>query len=149
MNHYKARQVDPASGRPDAGKWRYTCENDGRIWTSGACSRFQTCTACDGHSAISTDPCSTCNGRGFTDVGECPGHDTPDEAYIHQTDWLLSRTRFDQSLANEQRRCQVCGEWTQGLASVDHYSFVLCDGHRTREHVAALFGGAGESWGSW
>jgi len=37
MNYYSARQVDPALDRPDAGKWRYTRMNDGRVWPEGAC----------------------------------------------------------------------------------------------------------------
>jgi hypothetical protein len=38
MNYRQARQVDPATSRPDAGKWRWTCMNDGVIWADGACA---------------------------------------------------------------------------------------------------------------
>ncbi|HWP38370.1 MAG TPA: hypothetical protein VNL18_12535, partial [Gemmatimonadales bacterium] len=37
MNYYEARQVDPNADRYDAGRWRYTCRNGGRVWPVGRC----------------------------------------------------------------------------------------------------------------
>lgn len=54
MNYYQARQVDPTADRPDAGKWRFTCMNDGQVWPVGPCR------------------------------DDCPdGHDTPEDASQH------------------------------------------------------------------
>ncbi len=35
MNYHQPRQIEPTADRPDAGKWRYTNMNDGRVWTEG------------------------------------------------------------------------------------------------------------------
>lgn len=159
MNYDKARQVDPDSDRPDAGKWRYTSSNR-RTGThaTGACSPFQSCTACNGwgghwkEESRTREPCEACSGKGAIDMGEhaCPGHDTPEEANAHQTDYLLARRR-EGTMANQQQRCQApgCEAWTQGFVEVGRASlFVLCDEHRTRDVVAELFGTVGEVWHS-
>lgn len=122
MNYYSARQVDPNTDRPDAGKWRYTRRNDGRIWPVGYCT-------------------------------DCPGHDTREEAYEHQTAYLLDHIFFDGELVDTKHPCAVdgCQEWTDRFAEVDRPGrmFMLCDQHRNRDTVAALFGGAGNSISSW
>lgn len=123
MNYYEPRQVNPESDSPDAGKWRYTCSNR-RTGTYAV---------------------------GYCAEG-CPGHDDKEGAYAHQTAYLLDRKmRLDATMADQQRRCEWegCGEWTQGVAEVEHRTWTLCDEHRTRENVAALFGSVGDSFGSW
>ena len=122
MNYHQPRQIDPVSDRPDAGRWRYTCMNDGKVWAEGYCAEG------------------------------CPGHDTKDGAYEHQTAYVLDHAWLDGQMKNQQKRCEAegCGEWTQGFAEVDHASiFHLCDQHRTREVVAAIYGSVGDSFGSW
>ena len=121
MNYHQPRQVDPNADRPDAGKWRYTNMNDGRVWAEGYCA-------------------------------ECPGHDTKDGAYEHQTQYVLDRVmRLDGQDPHVKRQCAVegCEEWTHGFADVDMSVFFLCDEHRNRETVAALYGSVGDSFGSW
>lgn len=122
MNYHEPRQVNPDSGRPDAGKWRYTNMNDGRIWPEGYCAEG------------------------------CPGHDTKDGAYEHQTQYMLDHARYDGRMGDVRRKCEAegCEEWTDAFAQVGHLQmFVLCDEHRTRGVVAGLYGTCGDSFGSW
>jgi hypothetical protein len=118
MNYYAAREIQDESGR-GTGRWHYTCRNDHRIWPVGYCNEG------------------------------CPGHDTPEEANQHMTAYVLD-TGIDlsRSLSNEQRKCEVCGAWTQGVAEVRGPwcvpdSYVLCDEHRTDAKVRELFGDVG------
>jgi len=104
------------------GKWDYTCRNDGRIWPVGYCAEH----------------------RGT--------HDTAEEAQECYKRYMLdTRLRFDVRLKGHKRQCEAegCEEWTQGLASLGGLdAFVLCDEHRDREHVEALYS-VGESWSSY
>ncbi len=55
---------------------------------------------------------------------------------------------------DQQRKCEVCGAWTQLCAQVGHVDVVyLCEQHRTSEGVLQarphLMEPAGDSWGSW
>lgn len=109
MNYYQPRQVDPTADRPDAGKWRYTCMNDGRVWPVGNCSPYRTCTACHGASVVRGPEysCEGCGGKGYITVDDpCPGHDTPSGAYQHQTQYLLDNEMdLTRALSDQQRRC--------------------------------------------
>jgi len=91
MNYDQARQVDPSSDRPDAGKWRYTRMNDRQVYAIGSCSPFDNCPDCDGMPAMcrpGRPVCTTCEGRGLVDsANPCPGHDTPEEAERHYYEW--------------------------------------------------------------
>lgn len=141
MNYYQARQVSADAEREDAGRWRYTCMNDGQIWAVGYCA-------------------------------DCPGHDTPEEANEHQTQYVLDhRLRLDGTWSDSQHRCEafipiggvnisglltsppsgqrLCGKWTDRFADCDHRTFNLCDRHRNREMVARLLGTIGSSVSSW
>ncbi len=150
MNYSQPRQIDPASDRPDAGKWRYTTMNDGRVWEEGYCSPWVTCPDCEGQSVLGGHECLRCDCKGVILADDpCPGHDTKAGAYEHQTQYVLDKKlRLDGRLVDEQRPCLICREWTQGVAHVEHQSFVLCDVHRTREQVADLFGLVGDSFGT-
>lgn len=64
MNYFEPRQVLPNADRPDAGKWRYTCQNDDRVWEVGYCAQG------------------------------CRGHDDPEGAYEHQRQYELDNARF-------------------------------------------------------
>lgn len=102
-------------------KWDYTKMNDGKVWPVGYCGE---------------------SGGGH--------HDDADSARECYTKYLLDkRMRLDLQSADAQHRCEICGEFTQGHAEVDHRTFTLCDAHRTREHVAALFGTVGQSTSSY
>lgn len=129
MNYYLPRQVDPKAERPDAGKWRYTCMNDGKVWPVGYC------TDCPGHETEQ----------------EARQHYTDYE--------LNETLNLDGEYADQQLRCEArlslglagpdapkCGAWTNRFASLGPgrmVSFTLCDKHRNRENVADLYGTVG------
>lgn len=151
MNYYQPRQVDPESDRPDAGKWRYTKMNDGKVWAVGYCAEG------------------------------CEGHDTPEGAYEHQTQFVLDHEiRLDVRINDQQLRCVAptnrrfvpadkllaggvitgadareaevvkCGEWTGTVAEAGMLrQWPLCDEHRNREVVAKLLGTVGDEISSW
>lgn len=85
----------------------------------------------------------------FRDKYHTDGHETKEEAYVCYTEYLLDqRLRLDLTDSNQQEKCVVCEEWTQGRAEVDHRMFVLCDEHRTKEEITKLFK-CGDSFGSY
>lgn len=101
------------------GKWHYTLMNDERIYPIGRCREHE-------------------------------GHDTPEEAKACYKSYLLdTKLRFDSKLADTLQHCEVCGEWTDGLATIPTTTWqaALCDAHRIREEVEKLFY-VGESWES-
>lgn len=120
MNYYQPRELKGSDGKGN-GLFHYTVRNDNRIFAVGYCAEG------------------------------CDGHPTEEAARRHYTEYLLdNRLQLDLQLTGQQRRCEVCGEWTQGLARVDHSSsWPLCDQHRTREAVAVLFGTVGDMISSW
>lgn len=87
---------------------------------------------------------------------DCPGHDTKEGAYEHQTQYMIDHASFDGQWAETQYRCQAdvppdnekCGQWTDRFASVGNRTYNLCDVHRTRETVMALYDSVGDSFGS-
>lgn len=133
MNYLKPRQVDPSADRDDAGKWRYTCMNDGRVWPVGYCAK------------------------------DCPGHDTPEEANAHQRDYELDNAVFTEGPsvdeALDRYRCQArandadepsqCGKLTTSVARVGSYQRIsLCVDHLNRDGLATAYEGPGEVWAS-
>jgi anaerobic ribonucleoside-triphosphate reductase len=101
-------------------KWKYVMFNDNKCYLVGYCA---------------TD--------------KCEGHNTEKEACEHYRQYLLdTRLRYFTE-NNEQRKCKVCGEWTQGRATIDMEIFDLCPTHQTREVVETLYGKVGECWSSY
>jgi hypothetical protein len=95
-----------------------------------------------------------CDG-GFEDEGV--GHATEDEAYRHMRQRELERLHLDVMLGdwsgcrapmNEGGRCDVP---TKGAVEIPpcHFLEPLCDLHRTRETVEAMWPGPGDWSGSW
>lgn len=150
MNYHQPRQIQDG---PLAGKWHYTVMNDGQIWPEGYCSKFRECPDCHGGSVFASDPalaCSTCSNAGVIEVEPCPGHDTKQGAYEHQTQYLLdNKLRLDGQYANAQYHCEICQAWTDRFAEIDDRPYTLCDEHRTREVVTELFGTVGDSVSSY
>jgi len=67
------------------------------------------------------------------------GHATKEEAAECYKQYLLDhRLQFIKDVS-AQRMCEVCKEWTQGIAEIDACILALCDRHQTREDVARLF----------
>lgn len=156
MNHQHAAELVDADGNPK-GIWHYV-ESNRREGTHaiGYCSPWEACPNCAGRSALG-DPrysCERCDSKGIVPAADpCPGHATPEEAAEHYRQYLLNeRLRLDIALSTDvQMRCNAdgCEAWTQHAAGLGPYStWPLCDEHRTRETVDALFPSVGESWGS-
>jgi hypothetical protein len=120
MNYDQPRQVADGSG------WHYTRMNDGEVWALGYC-------------------------REHLDQP----HATEDEARDCYTRYLLDHDlRLDGlAYADMRKQCEAtisgarCEIWTDKFADIRPWgpSWTLCDEHRTREVVAALFGTAGDS----
>lgn len=87
--------------------------------------------------------------RSFEDKYHTHGHDTKEEACQCYKEYMLDhRLRLDGKDNSCQRKCEKCGEWTQGFAEVGCYQlWFLCDEHRNREVVSELYK-VGESWES-
>lgn len=80
------------------------------------------------------------------------GHETAQEAADCYKDYLMDhRLQFSRGSNNTQRKCKVCGEWTQKWAQIDAYEIMhLCDKHLNRESVEKLYtlSGEDEMWSS-
>ena len=124
MNYRQARQVDPTADRPDAGKWRYTNMNDGKVWADGACR------------------------------DDCPGHATPEEAYEHQRQHLIAALVLSRLSDDEARyepgKCAICPAVAAFVASCGVHDMPLrvCETHATVACVAPLVH-VGVSVSSW
>lgn len=78
------------------------------------------------------------------------GHATEAEAYDCYLEYLLDhQVRFHRGNASLQRRCQVCGEWTEKWVDAVYSFFYLCDQHNNREEVKKLMQPLGEMWSSY
>jgi hypothetical protein len=70
------------------------------------------------------------------------GHGTAEEAYAcYQRFGLDQELQLNREHPDEQRRCMVCGVWTNRYASLGDETerqFDLCDSHRTRPYVEQL-----------
>jgi ferredoxin len=93
----------------DTGLYHYTCTNGNHSYAVGYCA------------------------------SGCPGHATPEEAFEHYRQYILdTRVNYDGLDQNTQRKCAVCGEWTQHFALVESRRYPLCDAHRNREELDKL-----------
>ncbi len=88
--------------------------------------------------------------------GEGVGHSTEAEAYAHMRERLLPKLRLDvkfgdwsgcRALVGED----ICDQPTKDGAEIPpcHFLEPLCDRHRTRETVEAMWQGPGDWHGSW
>ncbi|HEY3363928.1 MAG TPA: hypothetical protein VGK74_02595 [Symbiobacteriaceae bacterium] len=135
MEIYQALELMDENGKP-TGLYHYTCSNSRGAHPVGHCSPWETCPECKGQSWMRSDfTCEKCGNKGVVrKENPCPGHATSAEAEEHFRQYQLDHARFDgQMRANEQRKCEVCGTWTQGVAIVGDDSHDLCDAHRNRE----------------
>lgn len=100
-----------------SGLWHYTVANDDRVYPVGYCAQ------------------------------ECAGHATPEEAQEHYRLYLLDNARYDGVRTNEQKKCAVCGAWTQRFASIPMVMeiYVLCDDHCNRETLDMVMHRVGQS----
>ena len=135
MNYYEAKQ------RTD-GRWDYTRNNHG----VGYCREY--CEIDLGVVHISESEQEEY--RATADKHHTDGHETEEEARECYREYLLDhRLMLNRKMENEQRKCQVCEEWTQGFAEIDQRLFTLCDQHNNREAVETLFEAPHIAWSSW
>jgi hypothetical protein len=95
-----------------------------------------------------------CDGASLEDPGV--GHATEAEAYAHMRERLLKRLDLDGKLG-DWSGCRApagdgrCDTPTKGAAQIPpcHFLEPLCDEHRTREIVEAMWSGPGDWSGSW
>jgi hypothetical protein len=108
---YAAR---PLKDGPNAGKFHYTVSSDEEGW---------------------------CHATGYCADG-CPGHETREGAEQHYEQYILDHhLKLDGVDKESQKKCCVCGSWTQGRAyftGEEYREYPLCDEHRTRGNVEAL-----------
>ncbi|MET7944359.1 hypothetical protein [Streptomyces sp. NPDC005302] len=84
------------------------------------------------------------------------GHDTADEAYAHMRTVLLDRLDLERQ-SGDWSGCtapvngRICDTPTKHVASIPpmHFQEALCDEHRSRETVEAMWEGPGDWSGSW
>lgn len=88
------------------GKWRYTCMNDGLIWAEGYCKER----SCE--------------------------HATAEEAAACYREWLLDKKLMRREATSQQRRCEVCNEYTSRFVEIGHETFWLCEKHDGRDECA-------------
>lgn len=85
------------------------------------------------------------------------GHDTAEEAYAHMRTVLLEKLDLDRGQLADWAGCRApsdderCDVPTKRVASIPpcHFDEPLCDEHRTRETVEAMWQGPGDWSGSW
>jgi hypothetical protein len=142
MRYYKARQ------RKD-GKWDYTCSMGDYIHPVGYCAAYREWTKEDeDRFAIPADDPQVVKSRSFKDKHHDCGHDSPKEAEECYKQYLLDQ-KLHKGFSNEvQRKCQVCGEWTQHYIEVDMRFWELCEKHNNRDEVSKLLPAPCETWAS-
>ena len=121
MNYYRPLEKADRDGKP-TGLWHYTVTND---------------------NTKRTHPVGYC-------ANGCEGHPTPDGAREHYKEYRLDHARYNAKLSGVQKKCEVCGEWTQGAAEIafEMELHVLCDQHRNREELSKLVQ-VGDAFGSY
>lgn len=131
---------------PREGKWIYTGGND-RMGRYAEC-----CSApwLEVHQAPVAE-------RDTHPAWDRIGHDTAEEAYAHMRTLLLDKLRLDEQFGDwagcraPESAGGICDTPTKQGASIPpcHFSEPLCDNHRTRETVEAMWDGPGDWSGSW
>jgi len=135
MNHYIAKK------RQSDGKWDYTCNNR----PTGYCHEWRDIDPKE----IPISESQLEAYRASKDKYHSCGHDTEEEARECYKRYQLDNSLRFSTMSNQQLKCKVCGEWTQGFAEVDCSLFTLCDEHRNRETVEQIYKAPDESWSSW
>lgn len=146
MNYYQARK------RETDGRWDFTCRNDDQIWPVGYCRAYRPFTGNELWMVGGAEHAAYENAKEepFKDKYHEDGHATADEAADCYRLYVLDhRIRLNEEAADEQRKCEVCGEWTTLRASVDHGAgWPLCVLHNNREEVEKLYPAVSQIWSS-
>lgn len=143
MQHHTAQQIDRG---PRTGKWIYTGGNR-RIGRHAECCS-------EAWLEMLETPADQ---RDNSPAWERIGHDTKDEAYAHMRARLLERLRLNTEFG-DWSGCRapleggsLCDTPTKSGADIPpmYFNQPLCDEHRTREVVDAMWDGPGDWSGSW
>lgn len=142
MQHHLVQQIDRG---PRTGKWIYTGGNR-RI------GRHAECCSEAWLEMLQTPHAD----RDHSPAWEHIGHDTKDQAREHMRDRLLAKLHLDMRFST-WKGCAapvangICDVPTKAGAEIPPCYLIepLCDEHRTREVVEAMWGGPGEWTGSW
>ena len=133
MNYYDAKQ------RVEDKRWDYTCNNR----PTGYCRKYVEVDANlfgEHHRAEYAATAHKCHSN---------GHATEEEARQCYKEYMLDHQLRFGNMSNQQQKCKICDEWTQGYAETDCHIIVLCDKHRTKDIVATLVEPPGQIWSSW
>lgn len=130
MNYYDAKK------RVEDGRWDYTCNNH----PTGYCKKYTEIDSNFYGEHYKLEYAATAHKH------HCDGHLTEEDARKCYLEYMLDhRLRFSQ-MSNQQLKCKICDEWTQGVAEMDCQLIVLCDKHKTREIVETLVKPPGQIW---
>lgn len=142
MQHHTVQQIDRG---PRSGKWIYTGGND-------RMGRYAECCSQAWLEMLQTPA----DQRDASPAWERIGHDSAEEAYAHMRSVLLDKLRLDARYA-DWTGCRApvgdgrCDTPTKQGADIPpcHFDEPLCDEHRNRETVEAMWQGPGDWSGSW
>jgi len=142
VQHHLVQQIDRG---PRTGKWIYTGGNR-RV------GRYAECCAEAWLQMLQTPHADRDNAPAWESIG----HDTKAEAYAHMRARLLTKLHLDVSFANWGGCAapvgdHICDVPTKAGAEIPpcHFLKHLCDEHRTRDVVEAMWDGPGDWFGSW
>jgi len=142
MQHHTVQQIDRG---PRIGKWIYTGGNR-RIGRHAECCS-------EAWLEMLQTPAEQ---RDDSPAWDRIGHDTKEQAYAHMRDRLLEKLRLDVQFGDWFGCCAPtdngeCDVPTKAGAEIPPCYFLkpLCDEHRTREVVEAIWDGPGDWSGSW
>lgn len=138
MNYYEAKQ------RKSDGRWDYTRNNE----PTGYCCRFREYNQEFVEKFhISEEEVDKHNS--FAHKYHSGGHETEQEARECYKQYLLDHQLRFWKTKDEQRKCQICKQWTQNVAEIGCRMFTLCDEHNNCEEVSGLFDAPTWSMSSW
>lgn len=139
MNYLQPRQ------RQSDGQWDFTSMNDGRVHPVGYCDKKPDPADFE-RLGIHVSQAELERWEKYGDKYHTDGHVTEDGAIECYRQYELdNRLRLDCKHSDEQRKCEVCGHWTDTAAMVGAYRvYELCDIHRTRDEVEKLFKGSSQ-----
>lgn len=139
MNYYEPKQ------RQSDGRWDYTRNNA----ATGYCCQFVPFSD-DFIKNFHISESEVEKHNKFSDKYHTDGHETLEGACECYKEYQLDhQLQLDHEDKNQQRKCEVCGEWTTKFAMIDCSLYHLCDEHRNREEVSKLYESSTFSMASW
>lgn len=143
VQHHTVQQLE---GGPRAGMFVYTGGNR-------RMGRYIECCAAAARTVMEAPEGQRADSPAWRDIG----HATPVEAYAHMRAVLLEQLDLDRTSLGDWAGCRApagdgrCDVPTKRIATIPpaYFHEALCDEHRTRETVEAMWEGPGDWSGSW